>query len=1339
MPKIKLSEITNLMPIANRRKKFNQAIFEFIAVLLGEYALNGLEYNETDRQIFPCFSRFFSSGEVASQELLKNERLQSVDELNTLFREFPEVGQDGFFDTTAWNLFMSESEWEETPEGHCLTLNGHEYRMPAKLLALRQGREGNVARRYMQDAGQAVYQDVGTGEDPQPTGFPCLFAVAGATISGAGETRTAFTISEEEFFRLPGAVASADEEQREAIKSDTDKDLVILAGAGSGKTRTLVCRLAYLHLVKGIPLNKILLLTFTRNAADSMKRRSIELMKPIYDQYGLQEDLSVEARTIDSFAIRLLDNYYLQMGFDQKPVKCLDGGEDNEREGLKMLEDIIIQNNMQGVFRFYFDQNTGLPGKNFRWLLDNLTKYARGLPDNSAGFDTLLTLYMNKQREQGRVLGFTEVSLFVKEAMCQPDSPLANAVRNNYSCILFDEFQDIDSLQNSIFEPLNSGDTHFTLVGDDDQSIYYWRGSNNSIIRSFLTKPNISVVYLLRNYRNNPNIVRAGNAVLQTVKDRAKENKPIIPYRQSGEKILISTYDEKYTNLVNEVSRILKYQPPEEICILCRKYNPDGNNITRALKAADIPVAKRQIQIDANDNYKLMRAILNILNGSQLIASTKELRRILEVDDVTELHIQKVVLGDCPEAECEEALKPAKFLGDELRLSPVRDLAEAVCRYSIKAAELFEKVSCEQHSDPVFPAFEDFCKNNDVPWPTPQAQLQELFRTFEDETRKENRQDGPLSGGVKVSTIHAVKGLEYNVVFIIGLTAGEYPSTKPIDDRFRALKNQISTLAESRARYYETQNAVAPETVKQVLLACENPAFSSLEKENLAEFRKELWPMQNKLVSLTADGVDEYLDAYHYYVFPLEHQCNEDICEKAKDLLIQKTEEETLKEEIELLEKEDRDAANARRETLRGIQEEISNTERRIEKLKDRKLRFQKSIADLRKFNSICFIAKGCLSDMAKESEQEELAAQAERDRAQRINEERRLYYVAITRARDYLYLCYAAGTRPSEFIDNINDDLKAEHVMLTLEEEREYRRLSGASHLETDSGREDVDDEKAREYADGLMAVDKFQAHIQENLRTFNTLHPVFQSLSAEAKAYYDRAVGLIAIAELTRDDFKTEFAHNMQRMAEVVLSQYAGSEAQPFKTVDPALAERITNDIREIAENCATAKPSPKYLLNLLTQPDRYPDTLQTLKSAGILHYITRSGKYPISLELLSTWSNAEPLKDAGGFLVAALDLANTRNTLIHTGKDDWTEDVVPQILKNAETLVAACGVEPRPLTKKDIRMGRRVQHKTLGYGIIRTVEDGRFWVEFEDSGDAGAKMFLILSGESSVFYAL
>ena len=415
------------------------------------------------------------------------DKLCVQDEIARLYDEFPAVDGKGKFDYARWNHFMNEAEWEATETENIFFFADHSYAIPRKFLTVTD--DFYVQRYSIESDGHVYFKNIGDGGKKQVITDPYQFS--GITV---GETDTAkgvaeIEITKEEFFEQSETIKSADAEQRDAITSDIDKNLVILAGAGSGKTRTLVCRLAYLHLVKKVPLNRILLLTFTTSAANEMRKRSLELIEPIYSKFRPLEKPNINARTIDSFVIHLLDTYYAHMGFTIKPIKCLDGSEDTRREKLQMLEETILENKMQGIFKYYFDEKTGRANSNLNWLLNNLLFYACGLPINCAGFDTLLQLYLNKQREANKVMGFTEASLFVRDAIAQPDSPLREIVASRYSCILIDEFQDVNVLQNGIFEPFYHDErVHFTFVGDDDQSIYYWRGSDNSIIKTLLAK-----------------------------------------------------------------------------------------------------------------------------------------------------------------------------------------------------------------------------------------------------------------------------------------------------------------------------------------------------------------------------------------------------------------------------------------------------------------------------------------------------------------------------------------------------------------------------------------------------------------------------------------------------------------------------------------------------------------------------------------------------------------------------------------------------------------------------------------------------------------------------------
>ena len=196
---------------------------------------------------------------------------------------------------------------------------------------------------------------------------------------------------------------------------------------------------------------------------------------------------------------------------------------------------------------------------------------------------------------------------------------------------------------------------------------------------------------------------------------------------------------------------------------------------------------------------------------------------------------------------------------------------------------------------------------------------------------------------------------------------------------------------------------------------------------------------------------------------------------------------------------------------------------------------------------------------------------------------------------------------------------------------------------------------------------------------------------------------------------------------MAEVVLREFSGPAATPFISNDFAVVNQIVSDIRRIAKkNCRTSPPAVGYLTRLLSEPDPHGDELTTLKNAGIQHYVVRSGKYKVDAELTKSWAKSDRLPQPESFLIASIDLANVRNTLIHRDPTAWPEDAIPCILSNAEIIVRACNVAheidgtkatKKILSDEYIRFGMRVRHNTFGLGRIVNVQKETFTVLFEN----------------------
>lgn len=700
--KTSLSSITNLN-ISPRGRKLPVSIYEFVAAVLSEYALSSLKVDSND-SAFHSISSYFVGGEILAKDLI--QKLLIIPEIASIFDCFPSMGNGKEYDYAVWSQFLSDTTWEYDGKSNVFVFKEHTYAMENKVLILEKEPDGLFAKRLHCEATEQYYGRIGPGarEDKTAIQAPPIFSPRPQEVTMQDED-VEKAVSDSDFFTLDESLQGADPQQREAITSGIDKNLIILAGAGSGKTRTLVARLAYLRSVKKIPLNRILLLTFTVAAAAEMRSRGKSLVDVIYSNIAPTKKATVNARTIDSFVIQIVNTYYPQMGFSQKPVIYYSDNVETKQQKIQMLSEIIRENKLEGIFRFYLAGAGTQPEKLGR-LLNDLIDYARGLPINCAGFDFLLQQYQEHQRASGKIMGFTEASLFVRDAIMQEDSPVKKGIIGKYSCILIDEFQDVNVLQNSIFEPFyDVGSINFTFVGDDDQSIYYWRGSDNTIIKNLVGKPNCRTTYLLTNYRNNPNIVEAGNAILSTIQNRAKKGKPIHANRATGEKIRITTYNSKFTNLINEINILLASgKSADEICILSRDRRT-ANSIRDELTAADIPVSKEDSIIVLSDMYREMKAILSILNAYDITASAKALISVTQSVNVTERHIQKIVKGRCTEVECEDSLKKVKALSDEVRLNQITSLADAVDRFSIKAGELYEGRVNDHHSDEVFEQF----------------------------------------------------------------------------------------------------------------------------------------------------------------------------------------------------------------------------------------------------------------------------------------------------------------------------------------------------------------------------------------------------------------------------------------------------------------------------------------------------------------------------------------------------------------------------------------------------------------------------------------------------------
>ena len=301
-------------------------------------------------------------------------------------------------------------------------------------------------------------------------------------------------------------IDSLNDAQRTAVTSAA-RNLLVLAGAGSGKTRVLVHRMAWLMSVEGVNPQGLLAVTFTNKAAKEMRLRIEELMQ--VDTRGMW------LGTFHSLAHRLLRAHWREAGLAEN-FQVIDA-DDQQR----MLKRIIRQMGLD---------ETKWPVRQAQYFInqqkDEGVRPVNIPPSTDFWQQTMATVYKayDEQCQQSGLVDFGELLLRSHELwLRQPD--LLRHYQQRFSHILVDEFQDTNTIQYAWLRVIAGGQVPLTVVGDDDQSIYGWRGARVENIQHFQQElEQVELVKLEQNYRSTGVILRAANHIIACNPDRLGKN-----------------------------------------------------------------------------------------------------------------------------------------------------------------------------------------------------------------------------------------------------------------------------------------------------------------------------------------------------------------------------------------------------------------------------------------------------------------------------------------------------------------------------------------------------------------------------------------------------------------------------------------------------------------------------------------------------------------------------------------------------------------------------------------------------------------------------------------------
>ena len=573
------------------------------------------------------------------------------------------------------------------------------------------------------------------------------------------------------------------EEQKEAVEY-LNGPLLVLAGAGSGKTKVLTSRIAYL-IDKGISPYNILAITFTNKAAAEMKERVVKLIGG--------EALSMQISTFHSFGLKIIRSNHAYLGLDSN--FAIFDTEDSITAVKRVLKRLDIDSNKFTPKSFY---NRISSLKNDMMSIDDFKKHI-----NSDFDEMLVEVYKGYEEEKknDNAVDFDDL-LLLPIKLFKENKNILEEYQERFRYILIDEYQDTNEAQYILTKMLAKRFENICVVGDSDQAIYGFRGANFKNILNFEKDYKLcKTIILKKNYRSTKTILDAANSVIKN--NSMRHPKDLESVQGDGE--LITYYRAKngldeVDYITNEISKISKEDSLDDIVILYRT-NAQSRVFEDVFLKKNIPY-----RIIGAVNFYARKEIKDLLAYLKLINNTRDTISLLRAINTPKRGIGNKTLNDLI-VKAEEnntsifdAIDSGKTLVFKNLIREFQQEAE-----HLSLTELVELVLSKSGLR------EDLEKEGSVEAETRLENLEEfksITKAFEDKYGlislpdflyevsliSDNTEVTDSKNRVTLMTVHSVKGLEFKYVFITGLEEGLFPHMNSF--------NSLSELEEERRLCY---------------------------------------------------------------------------------------------------------------------------------------------------------------------------------------------------------------------------------------------------------------------------------------------------------------------------------------------------------------------------------------------------------------------------------------------------------------------------------------------------------------------------------------------------------
>lgn len=602
--------------------------------------------------------------------------------------------------------------------------------------------------------------------------------------------------------------------QYEAVTVDA-KRILVLAGAGSGKTRVLTTKIKYL-VDKEVQLSNICAFTFTNKAAREMMWRLEKL---------IGSDKNPFISTFHSFCYSYIVELYYYLGYQKQPIIIDDAGK------ASVIKDILKENNIDYAVRFFIDSIT---------KIKNLTPL-----DITTADSLMLNKIYHKYQERLKYLNYIDfddmIPMYIELAELNNDE--VNQRLPEFEYLLIDECQDTNQIQYKLINTLTRENTSVFMVGDDDQLIYSFRNSNIDLFNEFKFKAD-KVIILNQNYRCTANILEKANTLIKHNTNR--ENKELFSKIQNDMPIKYYEFnnieDESrgVAMLIEKLSK--KGIELNEMAVLYR-----NNNQSYSL---ELELEKRKI------NYNIYGSS-SFLVYSDIKAILAVYKLMINPEDI--LSLEKIIYEPIPNIEAKDfCLFKEHFKESEKSLfgtlmyyskneylsnlgSKLKKLQLII--NSVTKEQFFKEIltllnfheyfeTCEKKAEASarVSAFKDLILHSDK---TVDSFINELYLNDEKEESRNK---------VTLMTIHRSKGLEYKVIIIIGVNQGLMPPnniTKESRDEERRLFYVAITRAKELLFVTSAKTHIIYGRKKNLVPSCflvESGITGEIDKETIPKY-----------------------------------------------------------------------------------------------------------------------------------------------------------------------------------------------------------------------------------------------------------------------------------------------------------------------------------------------------------------------------------------------------------------------------------------------------------------------------------------------------------------------